>query len=214
MRFALAFLILCSFACLQNENEPATEVLNEPLSNNETKSEPIPLNTQTKIVTVFYRHPLIEGLVPIERPIFDHPSAEEQIKQLINQLSIAPENGEGIPIWPENTHFRELYLISDGTIIVDFDGRFVDGISAGASTESFLLYSLVGTLLSNFPRYQSVRILVDGEIRETFLGHLDIEFPLKKENHLYTIVPEERIEDQIIIEELGPVSTKADQGLN
>lgn len=213
MRVVLLILCFLMFSCGEDEPQIDASVLAET-ETQDTTEEAVELNTETKMVSVYYRHPIIDGIVPIQRPIFEHPSDIEQIKQLINQLSIAPEDKSGIPIWPEDTRFRELYLLSDGTIIVDFEGSFVSSISAGAETESFLLNALVNTLLDNFPRYERVRILVDGEIRETFLGHLDIEFPLKKDNRIYTVVPETHSEDDIIIEDLGPIAREPEQGLN
>ena len=153
-------------------------------------------------VTIYYHHPIVDGVVPREKKIFRHLNLADQVKQVIDHLTIAPEDGYGIPIWPEDTYVRELYMLRDGMVVIDFDEVFLDRIAAGANREVFLVYSLVNSILDNFPSFNKVQILIHGTVRETFLGHIDIEQPLERNFQLYTVVPDVREEDSLIEEDL------------
>lgn len=178
--------------------EPVTETVPPPELPKAGEAEE---NLQT--VLVYYRHPHLEALVPLERKIFRLSNPTDQVKQVIEQLTIPPDTEQGMPIWPGSTYVREIFLMGNGTVVVDFHEDFVAGLNAGTSTESFLIYSLVESILENFPKYDKVQLLVQGRAQETLLGHIDTEFPLSRSNHVYIIVPEVWEEDQITEEELS-----------
>jgi len=157
-------------------------------------------------VSVYYRHPLVYGIVPVVKQVFKTDNKSDLIKQVIDHLTISPDPEEGSPLWPDNTYVREVYTLPDGTVVVDFDQRFIDNLHVSAWDEDFMVTSLVNSIVSNFPEYDKVRILVQGTIRETFLGHVDIEFPLALRNSIYTIVPTPDLGDEIIVEELDDAS--------
>lgn len=163
------------------------------------------LGHQIERVTIYYRHPKFEAIVPLRKNILRHVNMADQIKQVIDYLTIPPQNGKGLPIWPTNTYVREVYLIRDATVVVDLDGRFLTELSVGCTREEFMVYSLVNSILVNFAPYDKVRVLVDGEPRETLLGHIDIELSLYLQDTLYTVLPEKNEEQDIIEENLdGP----------
>ena len=151
---------------------------------------------------VYYKQLNVGSLTPVPVNLIRHPDATVRAKHLIDLLSIQPEDPGFAPIWPSNTFVREVFLLPDGTIVVDFDERFVDSLSAGVSLEEQMIVSLTLTLLDNFETFQWVRILVGGMPRETFLGHVDIERALSRKTKVYTVVPGESVEDQISVEDL------------
>lgn len=185
------------------ENPAAGDV--QILSGGEVDAAPI-TGTTTLEVKVYYRHPLLVSVVAIPRQIFHTDREVNLIKQVIDHLTIGPDPSLGSALWPANTHVREVYTLSDGTLVVDFNGSFVEGIHANVLEEDFMVYSLVQSLLENFPKYKKVRILIDGEVQETFLGHVDIEFPLGLRKNPLTIVPDPV--EEIIVEDLDGLSNK------
>ena len=199
-RWLLLMLVCatCGRAPQQQEKPPGNA---KPGPAQSEQGEPnLPGKPET--VIIYYRHPTLEGILPCKREIIWHANMANQVKQVIDYLTIPPENGEGEVIWPENTYVREVFLLEDGTVVIDFDSSFLSSISAGATQEEFLVYSLVNSVLENFAPYDKVRILIDGEQKETFLGHIDIEYPLVRRYNLYTILPDQREEEQIIHEEI------------
>ena len=143
------------------------------------KVQPDQTDTSVKKVQVYFVHPIEDALVPVERTIFINTEFENQIKQAVDQLTIAPDPMDAISIWPSTTYIRELYLLESGLLVIDFDGSFLRQLPAGATKEILMVYSLVHTVLNNFEEINSVYLLIDGRVSETFLGQIDIERPLK-----------------------------------
>jgi len=170
---------------------PAPEAAPESQSG---EGEPLPPNQS---VTVYYRHPLLEGMTPVPKEVLRHDSPAAMAKQVIDLLAIAPPDGYGAPLWPENLYVREVYCLPEGVIVVDFDGRFIAGYAAGATEEELLVYSLVNSLLESFPTYDRVRLLVDGQTVESLFGHVDVEFPLRARYGVYAIIPDDDNEVQV-----------------
>ncbi len=156
---------------------------------------------ETELVTVYYRHPLVQALLPRSRKIFRHFNTAGRIKQVIDQLSLAPEDGYGLSIWPADTHVREVYLLESGTVVVDFYPDFLQKVYVGAAREELMVYSLVNSILDNFDDFRNVFILVDGQVQETLMGHIDIETPLYR-NKVNSVIPDDPEEDSLIEEDL------------
>ena len=202
----LFLFLLWSFSCggpapsstslPSTEPEPALEtpIEKEAISN-------LDMDAGQK-VSVYYRHPLIEGIIPRPKKIFATANPAGLVKQVIDHLTIPPEDGFGTPLWPPNTYIREVYPLEDGTLVIDFDAGFVESLAVSITEEELLVYSLVNSILESFPDYKTVMILVGGSVRETFLGHIDIEHPLQTRYNMYTLIPEPRLSEQILVEEL------------
>jgi hypothetical protein len=69
---------------------------------------------------------------------------------------------------------KDVYFISDDTMIVDTTTEFADGHPSGILLEEFTLASLIETLTANVPGIARVKFLVDGKERETLAGHADL----------------------------------------
>ncbi len=162
-------------------------------------------------VTIYYNHPYLRGMVPHTRQIFENPDAANLVKQMIDLLTIPPEDGNGTPIWPDNTHVREVYPLEDGTLVIDFDKKFTESLAVNIIEEELMVYSLINSALESFPQFDKVRILIHGKTWETFLGHIDIEFPLTRRYTLYNIIPEPPLSDEILVEELEKDPKRAEQ---
>jgi hypothetical protein len=69
---------------------------------------------------------------------------------------------------------KDVYFISDDTMIVDTTTQFADGHPSGILLEELTLASLIETLTANVPGITKVKFLVDGKERETLAGHADL----------------------------------------
>ncbi|CAM2009814.1 GerMN domain-containing protein [Acanthopleuribacter pedis] len=187
-------------------------VENNALDQNPTPSnDPSPWfdeDAQRKVM-IYFRHSEYDGLIPLQRAIVKN-SRTSQLLQVIDHLTIPPREAEGRAIWPKDTYVREVYMVADGTVVIDFKQKFLANLQVGAGGETYLVYSLVNSILDNFEDATQVKILVEGNGSETLLGHVDIETPLKRSAMVYTVIPEPRLEDLITIEELEPLPTQAE----
>ena len=74
---------------------------------------------------------------------------------------------------------------------LDFNARLVNGHPGGSLSELLTVYALVDSVSANFPHLRQVRLLVDGQPRETLKGHIDISQPVAAD-FSWTRNPEEQ----------------------
>jgi hypothetical protein len=74
----------------------------------------------------------------------------------------------------KGAEIKDVYFISDDTMIVDTTAPFADGHPSGILLEELTLASLIETLTANVPGIARVKFLVDGKERETLAGHADL----------------------------------------
>ena len=134
--------------------------------------EPVVEGNQRE-VTLFFQSPDSDDLVPEVHKIFLTDSVTDQARQTVKELIGGPLTSL-LPTIPKGTELREIYLAKDGTAFVDFSQAFVDKHSGGSAAEIGTIFSLVNTLTYDFPEIRRVKILVEGEERETLKEHLDL----------------------------------------
>jgi hypothetical protein len=69
---------------------------------------------------------------------------------------------------------KDVYLISDDTMVIDTTSDFADAHPSGILLEELTLTSLIETLTANVPGVTKVKFLVNGQERETLAGHADL----------------------------------------
>lgn len=124
-------------------------------------------------ITLFFQSPDGEDLVPETRKIFLTPTVTDQARQAVRELVDGPKTNL-FPTLPAESEVREIFLGPDGTAYVDFSRALVDGHPGGSAAEIATVFSLVDTLTFNFPEIKRVKILVEGEERDTLKEHLDL----------------------------------------
>ena len=77
------------------------------------------------------------------------------------------------PLGP-GSDFRDVYLVDPGLAVIDLNAAFADNHRSGVLVEELSVVSLVQTLSANIPGITRVKILVDGNERETLAGHADL----------------------------------------
>jgi hypothetical protein len=83
----------------------------------------------------------------------------------------------GVPhVLPADTVVRGAYLLPDGTAFVDLGGAtLTQGWGTGSHEELMAVYSIVQTVVANFPQARRVRLLINGEPAETLAGHVALD---------------------------------------
>lgn len=69
---------------------------------------------------------------------------------------------------------RDVYLLNDGSAVVDTNSAFADAHPSGVLAEELTITSIVATLNANDPKITSVKIIVNGAERDTLAGHADL----------------------------------------
>ena len=70
---------------------------------------------------------------------------------------------------------RQVFLMDDGTAIVDTNSAFADAHPSGVLAEELTVASFVLTLNASDSGITRVKILVNGQERETLAGHADLK---------------------------------------
>jgi len=70
---------------------------------------------------------------------------------------------------------KDVFLVDQNTAVVDTTAAFAEGHRSGVFVETLTIASLVKTLTANLPGVTRVKILVDGQERQTLAGHADLE---------------------------------------
>lgn len=96
--------------------------------------------------------------------------AREVLRALLAQYLQVPSPH---PLGP-GTDIKEVYLLPDGTAVVDTTPQFASRHPSGILFEELTLTSLVETLTTNIQGIRRVKFLVDGQERETLAGHADL----------------------------------------
>jgi len=128
-------------------------------------------------VYLFFPTDDAQRLVAEERIIFLTTTLTSQVKQAVSELLLGPQTLDLIPAFPPNTRLRAVFLLPDGTAVIDL-GPLAVAIPAGTASERAAVYSLVNTVVHNFQEIRRVQILVEGEEIPTLVGHLDTSRPV------------------------------------
>lgn len=78
---------------------------------------------------------------------------------------------------PQNTAINSAHIESS-VAFVDLNQQFADDMLSGSNAEMLAVYSIVNTIVVNFPQVMKVKITVGGNSHQ-ILKHLDIREPLE-----------------------------------
>jgi hypothetical protein len=75
----------------------------------------------------------------------------------------------------KDSDVRQVFLMDDGSAIVDTTATFANSHPSGVLAEELTVASIVVTLYENDSKITRVKILVNGQERETLAGHADLK---------------------------------------
>ncbi|MFW6149265.1 MAG: GerMN domain-containing protein [Atribacterota bacterium] len=105
--------------------------------------------------------------------------ADNPLKQAIVELIKGPEDTNLYPTVPKTTKVNALY-VSEEIAYIDLSSEVVKDHPGGSTGELLTVYSIVMTLTS-FSDIEKVQILIEGDSRETLVGHVDVSKPLERD---------------------------------
>jgi hypothetical protein len=92
------------------------------------------------------------------------------LRALLGQYLKSPSSH---PIGP-GADVREVYLMGDDTAIVDMNTVFAEAHPSGVLAEELTVASIVVTLNANDSKIARVKLLINGQERDTLAGHADL----------------------------------------
>ena len=188
MRLALAVALVAAPiallpACRGSERTPpeATPVAASPPAEaapsgdaaSESGSAPIAKAS----VTLYFPSATDDALAVEKREIVDTKGPGDRGTQILAALLAGPQTEGALPVFPEGTTLRKLWVRDDGSAFADFSAEFAGAAAGGSSDEILTVYAIVDSLTENVAEIRRVGILVAGRERDT-LGHLDLRRPL------------------------------------
>ena len=99
---------------------------------------------------------------------------DEQIERtIINLLIAGPLDENLVSTIPKGTKIKDIYT-NEGVACVDLSEEFVTEHSGGSAGEIHTIYSIVNSL-TELPNISKVKFMIDGEVRETYKGHIQFD---------------------------------------
>jgi spore germination protein GerM len=118
-----------------------------------------------------------EGLLPEEREVAFSPDLAQQLRTVVEELAKGSTTGL-LTTLPPGTRVLEVFVQSPGVACVDLSSEAASGLPGGSRAELLTVYSVVNTIVTNFPAVSRVRIVVDDRAVDSLGGHVDISRPL------------------------------------
>ena len=109
--------------------------------------------------------------VSVPMPVERSERARAALRTLLAQY-MKPDSTHAIG---KDSDIRQVFLMDDGTAIVDTNSAFGDAHPSGVLAEELTVASAVLTLNATDSGITRVKILVNGQERETLAGHADLK---------------------------------------
>jgi spore germination protein GerM len=128
-------------------------------------------------VRLYFEAPDREGLLPEEREIAFSSDLAQQLRIVVEELAKGSTTGL-VSTLPPGTRVLEVFVQARGVAYVDLSSEAASGLPGGSKAELFTVYSVVNTIVTNFPAVSRVRIVVEDQPVASFGGHVDVSRPL------------------------------------
>lgn len=138
-------------------------------------------------VRLYFEAPGSEGLLPEERSISFSGDVGRQLRILVEELVEGPATGL-LPTLPAGTRVLEVFVTARGIAYVNLS-REATELSGGSRSELLSVYSIVNSLVANFPAVGRVQILVEDRMVTSLGGHVDLSRPLPPDMTLVALPP-------------------------
>ncbi|RPI29050.1 MAG: hypothetical protein EHM61_02930 [Acidobacteria bacterium] len=115
--------------------------------------------------------PKAEFLNVAERKIFPTDDKILKARQIVNEVL------KSRPLFSDQAVLRQIYLLEDGTAVVDLSEQAAKGLTGGITSEMAAIMSVTRSLRANIPEIHRVQFLIEGHQTETFGGHVSIQQP-------------------------------------
>lgn len=159
-------------AASQDVEEPAVEETAPSVA------EGLPAAAGRRInVRLYFEAPDREGLLPEEREVAFSADLARQLRNVLEELAKGSTSGL-VPTLPAGTRVLEVFVQARGVAWVDLSSEATTGLPGGSKAELLTVYSIVNTIVTNFPAVSRVRIVVNDQPVTSLGGHVDLSRPL------------------------------------
>lgn len=177
--FTLCLLgVLVAGLLLWNERQKRARQT-APASNAGMEREELAGANLARIPAQMYFHQAgARALLAVQRDIFAADAPQVRARQLVAALVEGPQAEESekvVAVLPKETKVRQIYLLKDGTAVVDLSEEVASLLPGGIESEAAAMESIQRTLVENVKEIRAVRFLVNGKDTETFAGHIALQ---------------------------------------
>lgn len=129
-----------------------------------------------------------DGLLPEERDIAFSTDLSRQIRTVVEELAKGPTSGL-VATLPTGTRVEEVFVQARGVAYVSLSGELASGLPGGSRAELLTVYSIVNTVVANFPAVSRVQLVVNDQPTRSLGGHVDLTRPLPPDMTLVALAP-------------------------
>ncbi len=145
-----------------------------PVTAKDTRPLAPPVVGPTERVTLYVAHDE-DGTLRPESAQIPMPSGRQQrAEELLRALMSIYLDKTSPHILGAGSDVRSVFLVDPGMAVIDVNSAFADTHRSGVLVEELTVASLIETVAANTPGVLKVKILVDGQRRETLAGHADL----------------------------------------
>jgi hypothetical protein len=130
-----------------------------------------------------------DGLGSEEREVAFSSDLAQQVRTVVEEVAEGPTMVGLIPTLPAGTRVLEVFVRAGGVVYVNLSGEARAGLPGGSRAELLTVYSLVNTIVTNFPSTSRVQILVDDQTLASLGGHVDLSRALPPDLTLVALPP-------------------------
>jgi hypothetical protein len=158
----------------------------------DTNEDVLPIAAPADGVPMYLLFPGDGGkLYPEERQLSQSKAAEQAIRQLVEALLAGPQSEALFPLFPGAVTSVDILLGKSSRVYVNLISKELSSTPPmGTHQEMLTVYSLVNSIILNFPQVRGVVLLWNGEQNLTFAGHIDTSLPLAADPSLTANPPE------------------------
>jgi spore germination protein GerM len=139
-------------------------------------------------VKLFFEAPDRRGLVIEDRSVPFSSDLTRQIRLVVEELIHGSQAGLIAPFSP-GTRVLEVFVTARGVAYVDLSKEVAENQVGGSEAELLSVYSVVNSIIANFPAVRRVQLLVDDHPTATLAGHVDLSRPITADMTLLAPAP-------------------------
>jgi spore germination protein GerM len=128
-------------------------------------------------VRLYFEAPDREGLLPEEREVAFSGDLPRQLRTVVEELAKGSTTGL-VATLPAGTRVLEVFVQARGVAWVDLSSEATSNFPGGSRAEMLTVYSVVNTIVTNFPAVSRVRVVVNDQAVTSLGGHVDLSRPL------------------------------------
>jgi len=145
-----------------------------PVASTDTRPLVPPVAGPTERATLYVAHD-DDGTLRPEFALIPLPSGRQQrAEELLRALLSRYLDKSSPHVLGPGADIHSVFLVDPGVAVIDLNGAFANTHRSGVLVEDLTIASLIHTISANTPGILKVKILVDGQERDTLAGHADL----------------------------------------